>query len=168
MAAAHRWEGQRIYCTTNTLAYKKNTVESGLYCLLGRHRLISSTATVLSWPTASLQSTDHCAVARHPTRTDWCLVIWDTTAVVATMPTLWNAGVHAYTHANLQQWWPAACCMALADSYCCCCLYLYAAHSKTSHSARASCGFSVKITLSWPLRRALQIRSRSIDCYGRP
>ena len=66
MAAAHRWEGQRIYCTTNALAYKKNTVESGLYCLLGRHRLISSTATVLSWPTTSLQSTDHCAVARHP------------------------------------------------------------------------------------------------------
>ena len=165
MAAAHRW-GQRKFIAPPTLSRIKKYCWVRLILFAGATPANQQHSN--SVELANRQPPVNWSLCRGTTPADSCLVIWDTTAVVATMPTLWNAGVHAYTHANLQQWWPAACCMALADSYCCCCLYLYAAHSKTSHSARASCGFSVKITLSWPLRRALQIRSRSIDRYGRP
>jgi len=85
---ARRIEGQCIYCTTNVFAYKK-------YC---RMRLVlfagatpanlqqQHTHIILCWPAASLQSTDDT----HPQPADSCLVVWDATAVVAAVLTLYT------------------------------------------------------------------------------
>ena len=60
-----------------------------------------------------------------PQPTDSCLVVWHTAAVVAAMPTPWNAGVHAYMNAHPRQGrWAARWCLGLRHSRrCCCCCY---------------------------------------------
>ena len=95
MAAARRREGRCIYCTNNALAYKNYCwVRSILFA--GARRLICSSSTPTScWVSQPPSSRRLVAVPWHDRRyplgttriPDSCLVVCDTTAVVAAMPT---------------------------------------------------------------------------------
>ena len=127
-------------------SYTKNTVESGLYCLLGRDRRICSRS--------SSESGSETAGRMHRCR--FCSKLCGvpgpacqqthTPCWVAQLACLKSTGrcftttIGRASHSPQQRQqhiaWPR-------DS-CCCCLYV--THSKTSHSSRASCSFSAKTT----------------------
>jgi len=83
------------------------------------HTVLSCTA---GWPPVHRSLCHHDYRTRIPRPTDLCLVVWHTAAVVAAMPTPWNAGVHAYMNARPRQGrWAARWCLGLRHSRCCCC-----------------------------------------------
>jgi len=79
--AARRWEGQCICCTTNVL-------EWGLYCLLGRHRLICSSNTPMPCcvgrPPVDRRHASHSPCRLRPRPPGYGRV-WDDVAAILTL-----------------------------------------------------------------------------------
>jgi len=123
MAAARRWEGSAF---TNALEAGSETAGKTHRCrfcskLCGvgpacQHTHHTHThrpcwvAQVAGRQPAVDRSLCHHDYRIFPQRADSCLVVWDIKAVVAAMPTPWNPGVHAYTHAHPQERPPPEMC----------------------------------------------------------